>query len=62
MAHASRTGDDQSFLRFGLTRVLNPLSWLGAKGSLMPAEPGSALDPASHASWHSARDTDSAAA
>jgi hypothetical protein len=47
VAHASRTGDDQSALRSVLTDVLNPLHWLGIKGTLMPEEPGSALDPSS---------------
>ena len=58
VAHASRTGADKSFLRYVLTETLNPFYWLGVKGSLMPYEPGSALDPASQASRHSARDSD----
>jgi hypothetical protein len=47
VAHGSRTGDDRSALSSVLADVLNPLHWLGLKGTLMPEEPGSALDPAS---------------
>jgi hypothetical protein len=45
VAHASRTGDDEPALRSVLTDALNPLHWLGIKGT-MPEEPWSALDPA----------------